>query len=44
MPLRASELAGAEEASHANCAVVSPRTLAAAVAWLWQCMAEWKKA
>ena len=41
----ASELAGAEKASHANCAVVSQRTgtLAAAVAWWWQCMAEWKK-
>ena len=47
----ASELAGAcacaGKASHANCAVVSQRTLAAAVAW-WhrrQCMAaaEWKK-
>ena len=41
--LRASDLAGAEEASHANCAVVSQCTLAAAVAWWWQCMAEWKK-
>ena len=43
---RASELAGAEEVSHANCAVVSQHTLAAsaaAVAWWWQCMAEWKK-
>ena len=39
----ASELAGAEKASHANCAVVSQRTLAAAVAWWWQGMAEWKK-
>ena len=39
----ASELAGAEKASHANCAVGSQRTLAAAVAWWWQCMAEWKK-
>ena len=41
----ASELAGAEKASHANCAVVSQRALAAAVAWWWQCMAEcqWKK-
>ena len=42
---RASELAGAEKASYANCAVVSQRTLAATVAWCWQCMAEleWKK-
>ena len=40
---RASELAGAGKASHANCVVVSKRTLAAAVAWWWQCMAEWKK-
>ena len=39
----ASDLAGAEKASHANCAVVSQRTLAAAVAWWWQGMAEWKK-
>ena len=39
----ASYLAGAEKASHANCAVVSQRTLAAAVAWWWQGMAEWKK-
>jgi hypothetical protein len=39
----ASELAGAEKASHANCAVVSQSTLAAAVAWWWQGMAEWKK-
>ena len=39
----ASELAAAEKASHANCAVVSQRTLAAAVAWWWQGMAEWKK-
>ena len=39
----ASDLAGAEKASHANCAVVSQRTLAAAVAWGWQGMAEWKK-
>ena len=39
----ASELAGAEKASHANCAVVSQRTLAAAVAWWWQGMAEWRK-
>ena len=37
------ELAGAGEASHANCAVVSRRTLAAAVAWWWQSMAAWKK-
>ena len=35
--------AEAGEASHANCAVVSQRTLAAAVAWWWQGMAEWKK-
>ena len=34
---------GAEKASHANCAVVSQRTLAAAVAWWWRCMGEWKK-
>ena len=39
----ASDLAGAEEASHANCAVVSRGTLAAAVAWWWQGMAEWRK-
>ena len=39
----ASDLAGAEKASHANCAVVRQRTLAAAVAWWWQYMAEWKK-
>ena len=39
----ASELAGAEKASHANCPVVSQRTLAAAVACWWQCMSEWKK-
>ena len=39
----ASELAAAEKASHANCAVVSQRTLAAAVAWWWQGMAEWRK-
>ena len=39
----ASALAGAEKASHANCAVVSQSTLAAAVAWWWQGMAEWKK-
>ena len=32
MLLRASDLAGAEEAGHANCATVSQRTLAAAVA------------
>ena len=37
------ELAGAGEASHANCAVVSRRTLAAAVAWWWQSMAEERK-
>ena len=39
----ASELAGAEKASHTNCAVVSQRTLAAAVAWWWQGMTEWRK-
>ena len=38
------DLAGAGKASHANCAVVSRRTLAAAVAWWWQCMTEWKRA
>ena len=38
------DLAGAEKASHANCAVVSRRTLSAAVAWWWQYMAEWKRA
>ena len=38
----ASALARADSASHANCAVVSQRTLAAAVAWWWQGMAEWK--
>ena len=43
LQLRASELAGAGKASHANCAMVSKRTLAAAVAWWWQCMAERKK-
>ena len=43
MPVRASELAGAGKASHANCAVVSKRTLAAAVAWWWQGMAERNK-
>ena len=36
------DLAGAEEASHANCVVVDQRTLVAAVAWWWRCMAEWR--
>ena len=37
------KLAGVGEASHANCAVVGRRTLAAAVDWWWQSMAKWMK-
>ena len=41
------KLAGAGKASlshaYANCALVSRRALAAALAWWWQGIAEWKK-